>query len=445
MLNSIVRAVGKYKGNTLIYNTLKVSFLAVFVKVITFFKDILITSYFVFDQILDSFFIGLLIPQFILTVFIYSINSIVIPNYLAQRKNHSSTIGTFNFTCLSISMATALLFTLISLLMFNFLLPFIVSKELDASTMELVRLNFYILLPSVFVSSISSFIGALHNADNHFVFTSLTPVIPVLTTILLLFFVNQLGIFALSIGFTLGYLIELVVMLLTIRRYKISFNPRVLVDNSITLFLKQSILKMFASLFAAGVMIVNQVYASIIGVGVLSMINYSQKIPLFINVVVTMSIGVTILPYFSSKINEERSNFTSKDFTKICLKLFLLASVVCVFLAFFSEWIVQMLFYRGNISFEDIKKIGELQIIYFLQIPFYLVAIISVRLLTALNSNKETLYATISSLIIVFLSNEFLSKYYGMYGIAISGLISVIFNMGINCYLGVRELNKKNR
>ena len=444
MLRNIVSLVKNYRKNELIVNTLKVSILSVFVKVITFFKDILITGYFVFDEILDSFFISLLIPQFILTVFIYSINSIVIPNFLAQRKEHSTTIGTFNFTCLSVSMATALLFTIISLLTFNFLLPLIISKEIDTTTMGLIQLNFYILLPSVFLSSVSSFIGALQNADNHFVFTSLTPAIPVLTTIGMLFFVNQFGVFALSIGFTLGYLIELFVMLLTIKKYNIIFKPRVLIDNSIILFLRESILKIFASLFAASVMIVNQIYASIIGVGVLSMINYSQKIPLFINVVVTMSLGVTILPYFSSKISKNKSNFSSKDFIKICLKLFLLASIASLILAFFSKEIVHLLFYRGDIKLENIKQIGELQIIYFIQIPFYLVAIISVRLLTALNSNRETLYATILSLIIVFLSIEFLSKHYGMYGIAISGLISVIFNMGINFYLSVRELNKFN-
>lgn len=61
-----------------------------------------------------------------------------------------------------------------------------------------------------------------------------------------------------------------------------------------------------------------------------------------------------------------------------------------------------------------------------------------------MNKNKSTLYASITSLIVIYISNELMSKYYGIYGIAWSMLISVLFNMCLNFYLGLRELKRIN-
>jgi putative peptidoglycan lipid II flippase len=430
--------------STFLLKTLQVSMIAIIVKFVTFFKDLYITKYFVFDGILDSFFIGLIIPQFILSVFIYSINSIVVPNYLREQSENPSNIGSFSYTSLILSLITGLLVSIIALFLYENILVLFSGKNSTAEISFLAKTHFQYLIPSVFFSSVTSFIGAIHNAKDKYLLTSITPVITVLTTIISLFFVNRLGIFALSIGFTVGYFIEMLIMIFSVYYTKIPFEFKFKYTKSVKDLLVQSFFKMNASLFAAGVMIVNQIYASMQGEGSLSLINYAQKIPLFINVVVTMSIGITILPYFSKNLYTGTGSYKTSSFIKIILQLFAFSSVISLILILFSEQIVTMLFYRGNIDMNDIKTISKLQIIYFLQVPFYLVAIVSVRLLTSLNKNKMTVYASIASLVIVFLSNEILSKQYGIYGIAFSMLVSVFFNMILNLVLSVKQLKKVN-
>jgi len=442
--NVLIEKFNQIRNNSFLVNTIKVSLISILVKIITFFKDIFITKFFVFDKILDSFFIGLIIPQFILGVFIYSINSIVVPNYLREAKENNKDLGSFTFTCLVISLLFGLLLTFISLIFYNNILMLFSGSKTSYEAMMLAKTHFYFLIPTVIFSSISSFIGAIYNSKNKYTLTSSTPVITILTTIICLFYVEKLGVFALSIGFTIGYFIEMIVMVLSLNSSKIPFQFQFQFTKSVKDLMIQSIYKINASLFAACVMIVNQIYATKVGEGSLSMINYAQKIPLFINVVVTMSIGITILPYFSRKLYDSESGYKTKSFTKISIQLFISATLLVFILILFSHPIIELLFHRGNIKFSEIQIISNLQIIYFIQVPFYLISIVSVRLLTSMNKNKSTLYASIASLIVIYISNEFMSKYYGIYGIAWSMLISVLFNMGLNFYLSMKELKKIN-
>ena len=440
--NVLIEKLNQIRNNTFLVNTIKVSLISILVKVITFFKDIFITKFFIFDKILDSFFIGLIIPQFILGVFIYSINSIVVPNYLRESKENNKDIGSFTFTCLVVSLLFGLILTFISLIFYNNILMLFSGSKTSYEAMMLAKTHFYFLIPTVIFSSISSFIGAIYNSKNKYTLTSSTPVITILTTIICLFYVEKLGVFALSIGFTIGYFIEMIVIVLSLNNSKIPFQFKFKFTKSVKDLMIQSVYKINASLFAACVMIVNQIYATKVGEGSLSMINYAQKIPLFINVVVTMSIGITILPYFSRKLYD--SGYKTKNFTKISFQLFISTALLVLILILFSYPIIELLFHRGNIKFSEIQIISNLQIIYFIQVPFYLISIVSVRLLTSMNKNKSTLYASIASLIVIYISNEFMSKYYGIYGIAWSMLISVLFNMGLNFYLGLRELKRIN-
>jgi putative peptidoglycan lipid II flippase len=442
--NVLIEKLNQIRNNTFLVNTIKVSLISILVKVITFFKDIFITKFFIFDKILDSFFIGLIIPQFILGVFIYSINSIVVPNYLKESKENNKDLGSFTFTCLVISLLFGLILTFISLIFYNNILILFSGSKTSHEALMLAKTHFYFLIPTVIFSAISSFIGAIYNSKNKYTLTSSTPVITILTTIICLFYIEKLGAFSLSIGFTLGYFIEMIVMIISLNYSKIPFQFKFQYTKSVKDLMIQSVYKINASLFAAFVMIVNQIYATKVGEGSLSMINYAQKIPLFINVIVTMSIGITILPYFSKQLYDSEDGYGTKSFIKISFQLFISTALLVIILILFSNSIIELLFHRGNIKFSDIQTISSLQIIYFIQVPFYLISIVSVRLLTSMNKNKSTIYASITSLIVIYISNELMSKYYGIYGIAWSMLVSVLFNMGLNFYLSLRELKRIN-
>ena len=244
-----------------------------------------------------------------------------------------------------------------------------------------------------------------------------------------------------SIGFTIGYLFELITMIIVFKLEKFPFSLVFKFTKSIKLLMNQAFHKTSASLFTAIVPVVNQIFAVRQAAGSVSLITYAQKVPLFINVVLTMSIGVTILPYFSNKVVSPIP-YKPKDYYSIISLLFFGSALVCSILFLLSGFIVKLLFLRGKVNVHEITIINQLQKIYFSQIPFYLVAIVAVKLLTALNKNKHTLYGSIVLLLLIFTLNYIFEKPYGIYGIAMATVGAMIFTMIINLWFSIIDLKK---
>lgn len=424
--------------------TLQVSFLVAFVKLISFLKDVYVVKNFVFGKELDAFFIALVVPQFILGVFVTSINSIVIPNYIREKKLASEGVGSFTYTMMLISVLISLTLSLICI--FNYsAINSLFSYSKDASQFaEITKIHFYYLIPTVILSTISSSIGALLNSKNKYLATSLTPLFPVVFTVIGLYFLkDRLGIYSLSLGFTIGYVFELFTMIILFQVEKFPFKMVFKITNSIKLLLTQAFHKISASLFAAFAPIANQMFAVRQAEGSVSMITYAQKVPLFINMALTMSLGITILPYFTKKISSNEK-YSKKEYVRLLLLLFFGSLALCLIFVLFSQVIVELLFSRGKTTNMELFKVNQLQKIYLIQIPFYLLAIIAIRLLTALNQNIQSLYGSIISMILIFALNYLFEEPFGIYGIALATLGATVFNMVVNVLFSVKSLEKAN-
>ena len=87
-LKKIPKTIKKFLINPLIRNMIIVGVVSIILKVIGFFyKETLIAGSFGLSELLDTFFIAILVPAFIQSVFISSITIIFIPNYIIELKN----------------------------------------------------------------------------------------------------------------------------------------------------------------------------------------------------------------------------------------------------------------------------------------------------------------------------------------------------------------------
>lgn len=420
--------------------TLQVSFLAACVKVVAFLKDVYIVHNFSFGKELDAFFIALVVPQFILGVFTSSINSIVIPNYMREQELNPKGLGSFTYTTMLISVTISLVLSIVCIFNYSAINSLFSYSTNAVEFAELSKIHFFYLIPTVLLSTISSSIGALLNSKNKYLATSLTPLYPIVFTVVgLFFFMNKLGIYALSVGFTIGYVFEMFTMVFLFQRERFPFERVFKITSSIKLLISQALHKISASLFAAFIPIANQIFAVRQVEGSVSMITYAQKVPLFINMILTMSLGVTILPYFAKKVAAE-INYNRREYIRLLATLFFSSLLICLVFILFSQTIVHLLFSRGKTNFEYLGIVNQLQKIYFIQIPFYLLAIVAVRLLTALNRNSQSLYASIVSMVLIFTLNYIFEKPFGIMGIALATLCATIFNMIVNVWFSIRNL-----
>ena len=88
-----------------------------------------------------------------------------------------------------------------------------------------------------------------------------------------------------------------------------------------------------------------------------------------------------------------------------------------------SEPLVRLLFERGAFTGEDTRIVAFVQIFSLLQIPFYLLGIIYVRAISALQRNTLLMWGSAISLILNVVMNLILMRYIGVAGIALSTAI----------------------
>ena len=98
-------------SSNLAKNILLVGVITMFVKVVGFYKETLVSSNFGLSLLLYTYFIAFLIPGFIQNVFISSFKNVFIPNYVSELKTGSN-VGALQATGFMITGLITLFFAI---------------------------------------------------------------------------------------------------------------------------------------------------------------------------------------------------------------------------------------------------------------------------------------------------------------------------------------------
>jgi putative peptidoglycan lipid II flippase len=111
----------------------------------------------------------------------------------------------------------------------------------------------------------------------------------------------------------------------------------------------------------------------------------------------------------------------------------LLASVPLTLIVFaLSEPIVSLLFERGAFTKADTHLSGQVQALFVLQVPFYMLGILIVRLISSLQANHVLMWGAAINLFLNIFLNYLFMQWFGVSGIALS--TSVVYFISF-CYL----------
>jgi putative peptidoglycan lipid II flippase len=100
--------------------------------------------------------------------------------------------------------------------------------------------------------------------------------------------------------------------------------------------------------------------------------------------------------------------------------MFVVTVVLTGFLLVFSELIVQILFQRGSFTASDTYLVARIQACFALQIPFYVLSIMIVRLISSIKANQILMYGSAINLIANIILNYIFMQKMGIAGIALS-------------------------
>lgn len=426
--------------NPTIINIITVGVISILVKGVGFYKEVLVAGSFGLSELLDTFFIAVLLPGLISQVFLNSFNSVFIPNYILEKRTTKAP-GNFQVTSITVTIIVALFFMLISYLFTEVYLETFFSGH-NESYYNLVIIQFHYLLPCILFWGLTSWLSGLLNVYDEFRYTSIYPVLTSISMIIfLVFFKDIFKELVLVIGMLIGSITQFLFLLIVAFKKKILHRGRLDFANSnVVIMLKQVPAKIASSLISGVNPIVDQFFSAQLVIGSITALNYGIKIPLFIIGIIGVALGNVLLPYFSKSSVESKIE-TFNKLNKILKYILWACGAIVIVIIIFSTPIISVLFERGAFDNTDTLKVSKIQQMYALQIPFYIMGIVMVKYLTSINKNIFMVYASLLSLTLNIVLNSILIKYMEVYGLALSTSIVSIINTLV-LYIFIRHLNK---
>lgn len=399
-----------------------IALLTVIVKATSLVKELFVANYFGRNDAIDAFIMAFLVPSFIINLIGGSFNSALIPKYVEVRqKNDFLTAQKLlsNVLFLSASFLTGivLILFLISPELFHLL-----ASGFGASKLELTLKLFNALLPIILINGLAITWGSILNASEKFALVPLASLsVPLVIIIVLSFGGDDLGIYALTYGTVLGFLLEAIVIACGLKRHGLLVFPRWCgMDNNLIDVIKQYLPMAVGAVLMNSTILVDNIMAATLDPGSVSALSYGNRIVAAIIGIGATSLGTAALPYFS-KMAANNKWIEFNNTLHFYLRLVFLSIIpLSIILILNSEIIVGIVFERGAFNRADTTLVANVQSYFLLQIPFYIAGMLIVKLISAMKKNRILMYGTMISVSLNIILNYIGIKYLGVAGIALS-------------------------
>lgn len=411
---------------------LTVGLLTIVTKAFGFYKETAVASTIGLSELLDTFYIAILIPAFLETVFVGSLTSLFIPNYITELST-SQKKGAFQTVSFLLITALVVVLTIFSLVFSSFFLEFIFPGH-TAAYYDLIRMQLYIVLPCLFFWGYSSMLGGLLEIENKFFVASLAPIFTSIAFLVCLFFFREpLGDMVLAVAMLSGSLSVFLYLLFFAWKEKVLHLEKPFLNANMRIMIQQLPPKISSALLTGMNGFVDQFFAAQLAVGSIAAINYGIKVPAFAVGIIIIMVGTVLLPHFSRLVNTDMQK--AYDHLFKALKIVFFAALIGTLITFiFSQELIQILFERKEFKAEDTLVVSKIQRIALLYVPFYICTLICVKFLTAINKNKFMAWTSFWNLLLNLVMNIILVKYYGVYGLIAS--TSIVYIIASFIYVG---------
>lgn len=426
--------------NATITNVITVAVTTLIVSGLGFLKEIVIADSFGLSELIDTFYIAILVPSFISGVFLGSFQSVFIPNYVSELKT-GNRIGAFQSTSFLLTIGVAILFLILAFLFTDTYLE-VLYKGHTESYYELIKKQFYFVAPCILFWGFSSLINGLLTIDDEFKFSSISAIFTPITIIICLFFFKEsLGDVVLAVGTLIGSLLNFIfILVVAVKRGIIHLEkPDFKSDNVVILF-RQLPAKLSSSLLSGINPLIDQYFSQQLIIGSIAALGYGIKIPMFAIGIVGAALGNVLLPYFSKYAIDHSEDAFNK--LRQILKYLILGSLVVVVIGvLLSHPIISLLFERNAFTSDNTDVVAKVQQMYLLQIPSYVTGLVMVKFLTSINRNNIMVITSIIGLLLNIILNYVLIDIMGVYGLALATSLVSIMN-SIILYIYISKINK---
>jgi putative peptidoglycan lipid II flippase len=291
------------------------------------------------------------------------------------------------------------------------------------------------------LSGISTTWGAVLNAANRFAWAAAVPIVTSAVTILaVLLLAPYWNIYTLAGAVIGGASIEAALLGWQLKRLGMSLFPRWHgMSPAIRQVLGQYWPMVTAAFLMGSIHIVSQSMAAMLDPGSVSALSYGNKVTAGLLGIGATAVSTAFLPHFSRMVAVADWDGIRQTLLTYTGMLLLATIPVTVILIYWSEPVVALLFQRGAFTEADTKVVGQVQTMYLLQVPFYLICMLFVRFVTAIRSTHVMVWGNVINLVVCVTLTYVLMKILGVVGIALATsvmyLVSCAFLVAVSFFL----------
>jgi len=394
----------------------------ILVKLVSTLKDATVARQFGVSDAMDAFGIAYILPSAAISIIAGSLNMALIPTFVGVRERKGLAAANQFFS--GVVTLSAILLGIVAVLLALIApvaLPLIGAK-FGPQKLALTHRLMLLLLPTLLTTGLGALCsGALMAGDRFALAAAVPAVTPLLIFASVLGLSRNCGIYTLAIGLLAGSMVELGLLAWGLSRNGISIVPRwPKLDPATREVFRQCAPLTAGALIFSGSVLVDQAIASRAAPGSVAALNYAAKVAAALTSIGANAVGLAVLPHLSRLVaRDDWAGIRRVLWVYGRLLLMISVPVMLVFCAF-SEPIVRLLFQRGAFTVQDTHLVAAIQRMYLLQIPFYILGILLVRAITALNANHVLLWVCILNLSVNTILDILFLRWFGVPGIALS-------------------------
>lgn len=413
-------------------------------KILSFGKDIVISSYFGASSDTDAFFVATNITSILFIAFYSTISAVFLPLYNEiYIKNNVSITNNFTSNIMNIYLIIALLINIFSAIYAPEIVQLVAtnfgenSKSLAA---DLVRIMSFSFMFSTYIS----FMTTIQYSHQEYLPTHFIPIINnFFVTIALILFSSKFGIYTAAVAGIVAWFIQVPMHRKLVGN---KFSYKLYISCKDKNFLKMVILFIpaFLSVFVNQMNImVDTALASSLEIGNISSLNFANRLANFASGIFIMAVISIMYPIFSKHIVKNEYTSLHQSLNKVIRILILLINPILGIIFVYHYEIVSIVFERGKFNASATKTTSLIFVYYAIGILFLALRELFNKVYYAKQDTKTPLIiSSVSVAINIFLSIV-LMKYMAANGLALATSISLFFCIVIQLILLYRKIGNE--
>jgi putative peptidoglycan lipid II flippase len=409
-------------------------------------KELAVANYFGRGDALDAYLIAYVLPSFVVNIVAGSFNSAVIPIFIEVREREGARAAQRLF---SGAMVWSLVVLGVIAILLAALAPWylpLLGSGFTAAKLLLTQKLLYLLLPLIVMSAITVNGTAVLNAGERFALPALLPILAPLGALAFLFALGRTwSIYALAVGTVLGTVLQAAGLAWTARSHGISLVPRWYgLDPKLRQVIGQYAPMVAGALLMGTTDLVDQGMAAMLPAGSVATLGYARNIVSARVVVGAMPLGAAALPYFSEMAAKEAWASCRQTLRTYSGLVVLVTVPITAGLFIFAQPLVRILFQRGAFTPHDTIVVARTEAWLALEIPFYVLATLGVRLVSALKRNGVLMGIAAWNTTLNAVLNWVLMRRYGVAGIALSTSIVYVVSCSLIFFFTYMMIGRKS-